>query len=165
MFQLIKRAVLVLSQRLFGRPRVIYDTDSLRVLAARYGFDDFAITFNPGAGAQALTAYVTEFNGLDIEAVLEEVTAAGDAADVHAAVGLTTRSPFTIGGPYNDASNGPDDLFAGNEGDTFEVVITWGGSKTSTFDAILKRYNRGASRGALTKFEAEFQPTGAITEA
>ena len=139
--------------------------DSEVIHAARYGFDDWSITFDPGAGAQNLKAYVSELNGLNIEAILEEVTAGGDTADAWAAVGLVSGGEFTISGPYNDATNGPDDLFAGNQGSSFDVVITWGSTKTSSFAALLKSYNRNAGRGQLTKYEATFRVTGAVTEA
>lgn len=149
-------------QRVTGWPQVILGPDSERILAARYGFDDWNITI----GGDSIKAYVSEMNGMSIEAVLEEVTAGGDTTDAWAAVGLTRKQPFTLSGPYNDAAGGPDAKFAGSAiGSTVAVVITWGGSKTTTVSAIVQSYTRTAARGTLTKYEATLQPTGTVTEA
>lgn len=158
---LIAAAVRKVTQRLFGRPRFILGKDSEIIHAARAGFSEWDISFD----ADSLKAYVSELNGINVEAILEEVTAGGDTADAWASVGLVSGGEFSISGPYNDAADGPDDKFAGAGGTTFAVIVTWRSGKTSTFNAILRSYQRSAGRGELTKYEAMFRITGAITEA
>ena len=148
-------------QRITGRPRLIFGPDSAIIHAARYGFDDWNITLD----GDSIRAYVSELNGINIEAILEEVTAGGDATDAWAAVGLVSGGEFTISGQYNDIAAGPNAKFAGALGTTFAVIVTWGSTKTSTFSAILRSYNRSAGRGALHKYEATLRITGAVTEA
>ena len=131
----------------------------------RYGFPDLRIDVDDsGDTPQDMSQYITEDSIAEIEAILQEVTAAGDADEAHAKVGLSRMAEITFGGPYDDtASTGPDAVFKGI-GDTRTVKFTWGGSKTTQVEAIIKRYRRTARKGQLTGFEAVLQPTGAVTE-
>ena len=111
-----------------------------------------------------MSAFITADTVAEIEAILQEVTAAGDADEAHAKVGLSRMAEISFGGPYDDTvSTGPDAVFKGI-GDTRTVKYTWGGTKTTQVEAIIKRYRRVASKGTLTAFEAVLQPTGAVTE-
>ena len=132
---------------------------------ARYGYPNLRIDVDDGAGTpQNMSAYITADSTAEIEAILEEVTAAGAAVEAHAKVGLSRMAEISFGGPYDDtASTGPDVVFKGI-GDTRTVKYTWGGTKTTSVEAIIRKYRRIAKRGALTAFEATLQPTGAVTE-
>jgi len=44
------------------------------------------------------------------------------------------------------------------------LLITWGGSKTTSVATHLIAYTRKADRNGLTKWSAKLQPTGAVTE-
>ncbi len=128
---------------------------------ARYGPGDAAVTY----ATQALTD-VTVITDIDAEMLLEEITAIGDDNEVHASVGVKRYPVITLTAPYSDDSNllrdKADDTGLGG---TATLLIAFGGSKTFSISTILKSTKRVISRGALTRFEATLQPTGAATEA
>ena len=128
---------------------------------AVYGPDDFAITL----GGNAFGLHVDTFDGLSIEAIIEDSHTFGDVWTEQLYSGLRRGQPFTLEGFYDDAANGPDANFAGNEGTTIAIVITWGSSKTSTFSALLQSWTRSPVREGTTRYTATLVPTGAITEA
>ncbi len=133
---------------------------------AKYGSPELTIEVDNNLGAaQDISEYVTEINGLDVEAILEESHGFGADWVEQFFTGLKRANELTLGGPYDDAANGPNAIFVGQEGDTREVAITWGGSNASTFDAIIRQYRRIPSRGELTKWEVALMPTGEVVEA
>lgn len=133
---------------------------------AKYGSDDLSISVDDSGGTPVdLTQYVQTINGLDIEALTEESHSFGDAWVEHLFTGIKRGNDLTIGGFYDDtASTGPDAVLIGI-GTTRTVTITWGGAKTSSFEAIIINYRRNPVRNELTKYEAVLRPTGAVTEA
>lgn len=134
---------------------------------ATYGFDDLDVKIDAAVGGEltSIKAYVTEVSGLEIEAVTEESHTAGDSWAEALFVGLKRANEVTVKGFYDDtASTGPDALMV-NVGEVLSMQFTWGGSKTSDFEAVLTKYSRMPTRGELTKYEATFLPTGAVTEA
>ena len=48
---------------------------------------------------------------------------------------------------------------------TIAIVITWGGSRTSSFSAVLQSWTRTAVREGTTRYTATLVPTGAVSEA
>lgn len=133
----------------------------------RYGYPDVKIEFDNSSDAlQDMSQYIMDTPpSFDREALIEEITAAGDADEAHAKVGLNKVAPITMGGAFDDqATTGPDAIFNAI-GDTRTLKVTWGGSKTSSVETIITNYVRNASRGELTKFTVTVQPTGAVTEA
>ena len=135
---------------------------------ARYGYPDLKIEFdNAAASLTDMSAYIMDTPpSFDREAILEEITAAGDNDEAHAPVGLSKVAPITMGGAYDDtAATGPDVIFnaIGNT-TTRTLTVTWGSTKTSSVECIIQNYRRIPSRGGLTKFEVVLQPTGAVTE-
>lgn len=134
---------------------------------AKYGPADFSISY----GATDITQHVMTINDCSIEQALEEVHSLGDSWEEWLVVGVGKMGQIEIGGIYDDAAGGPDDKFAdrvGTEGPStaaIALVITWGGSKTTTVDTHLVGYTRKADRNGLTKWTAKLQPTGAVTEA
>jgi hypothetical protein len=148
---------------LFGALAVFY---RLALRMAKYGFADLKIEVdNSGGSPIDMSTYITSINGFSIEAILEEITSAGDADERWAAVGVSRAAEIVFGGAFDDTvTTGPDAIFNAL-GDTREIKFTYGGSKTSTFEAIIRRYDRSPAMGELTKFEVALQPTGAIVEA
>ncbi len=133
----------------------------------RYGYPDLKIEFDNSSDAlQDMSQYVMDTPpSFDREAILEEITAAGDADEAHAKVGLNKVNTLDLGGAFDDqASTGPDVIFNAI-GDTRTLKITWGGTKMSSVECVIKNYVRNAARGELTKFVVTLQPTGAVTEA
>lgn len=133
----------------------------------KYGFGDLKVEFdNASDSLQDMSAYILTINGFSIEAILQEITAAGDNDEAWAAVGVNRVSPIVLGGHYDDtATTGPDVIFnaIGNT-TTRTLKFTWGGSKDSSVETIIKRYDRGPTRGEFTSFEVELQPTGSVSE-
>jgi hypothetical protein len=131
----------------------------------KYGSPDLSITVEDSlAAAQDLSAYIDTINELNLEALLQESTAFGDDWVKNLFTGVKRGNPLTVEGFYDDtASTGPDAVLNAL-GDTREVVITWGGSKTSTFDAIITNYSRKPVRGELTRFSCTLTPTGEVSE-
>ena len=133
----------------------------------RYGYPDLKIEFDNSSDAlQDMSQYIMDTPpSFDREAIIEEITAVGDNDEAHAKVGLNKVNTIDMGGAFDDqATTGPDAIFNAL-GDTRTLKITWGGSKTSSVECIIKNYVREAVRGALTLFEVTLQPTGAVTEA
>ena len=128
---------------------------------AQFGPDDFAITID----ANTFEEFVDTLDGLAIEAIIEDSHTFGDTFTEQLYSGLRRGQAFTIEGFYNDAANSVDALFAGNEGNTFAIVMTWGSTKTSTFSALLQTWTRTPVREGTTRYAATFMPTGVITEA
>lgn len=136
---------------------------------AKYTGADLIVEFDNSSGAslQNMTQYVTDINGINIEAVLEETHTFGDAWVEALFAGLKKVGDITISGFYDDAATtGPDVIFNAI-GNTVlrRLKITWGSTKTSTVSTIIKSYNRTPSRGAITKFSVTLTATGAVTEA
>ena len=133
---------------------------------AKYGSSNLTITVEDSLGAaQDLSNYIDTINDVNIEALTQESTAFGDSWVENLATGVKKGNPVTVEGFYDDtALTGPDAVLIGI-GDTREVVITWGGAKTTTFDAIIQNYTRRPTRNELTRFSCTLLPTGAVAEA
>jgi hypothetical protein len=128
---------------------------------AKYSSKDLNLTVD----ATPMKAHIIDDVTLGIEVGTEEATAFGDTWESHISTGVSRGDPITVGGYYDDtATTGPDAKF-NTLGTTVTIVLTWGGSKTSTFDAIVKRYERLAKVGEMTRYVATLLPTGEIEEA
>ena len=116
-------------------------------------------------GGQSMKAHILDDVTLAVEIGTEESTAFGDASASHISTGIKRAEPITVGGMYDDtAGTGPDVKF-NVLGTTVAIIITWGGAKTSTFSAIVTKYQRIGKIGGMTRYVATLLPTGAITEA
>lgn len=128
---------------------------------ATYGQSNLSFT----VGGTEMKNYIISINAVEIQALTEQTDAFGDSWVENTYTGIKRLQPLTIGGVFDDtATTGPDAKF-NTVGTTLACVITWGGTKTSTFSAIVTSYKRMASRGALTKYEVNLLPTGTDTEA
>ena len=128
---------------------------------AKYSSKDLELT----VGATSMKAHILDDVTLGIEVGTEEATAFGDEWEQHVSTGVKRGDPVTVGGYYDDTATTGPDAKLNTLGTTIAVVITWGGSKTSTFNAIVKRYERLAKVGEMTRYVSTLQPTGEITEA
>ena len=138
---------------------------------AKYSSSDFTVQVDNSSGSLVtLTAYITAVSTFTVEASLTDSTTMGDSWQESLATGLRNGSELTISGLFDDTSStGPDAVlnapFSGPAVSTRSVVLTWGGSKTSSFEAIIKSYQRSATANDLSTFECVLVPTGAVTEA
>jgi hypothetical protein len=135
---------------------------------ANYGPDDFAFeidTTEGGSLSSGFRQYVREINGFKIEAITQESHSFGDTWHEHLYTGIRKGNDVTIRGFYDDtASTGPNVVLIGI-GQTRSVQITWGSTKTSSFEALIVSYERLAKLDELTGYECVLRPTGAVSEA
>ena len=139
---------------------------------AKFGFDDLTVEFDNSSGAlQNMSQYVDEVGGLDVEATLVESHTAGDSWAEMLFAGLKKASEVTLSGFYDDtATTGPNAIFndigcEATASGTRTLKLTWGSTKTSSVETIIKNYRRRPAKGNLTRFEVALVPTGAVTEA
>lgn len=137
---------------------------------AEYGPADIIIEFDDSGGTlRVMTPYILTINGFDVEAAMEETTTFGLAWKTSKGTGVRMASNIVLGGNYNDtASTGPDAIFktvvSGPSVATRTFKITYGSTNASSCETNIKKYGRKPGK-LLTKFEAELEPTGAVTEA
>ncbi len=133
---------------------------------ANYGGDDIVIVFDNSAGTTVnVSQSVLSLSGIDVEAILEESHTFGDSWVEQAAVGLNRASDVTVQGFYDDDADTGFNFMFKNVGETRTLAVTWGSTKITSGEFIIKNYRRMPSRGALTKAEAVLVATGALTEA
>lgn len=138
---------------------------------AKYGSNSIVVEMDDAAGVvRNVTQHILTSSAVELESVLEESHAFGDSWREHLATGLQQMNPITFGGFYDDtAITGPHVVFGdrptGPASITKTLKVTWGGAKYTEVETHIQKYRRIPSRGALTRFEAELQPTGAVTEA
>ncbi len=132
----------------------------------KYGSPDLSITIGDSSEqAQDLSQYIDTINEFRITALLQEGHAFGDEWVKQLFTGAKRGEPLTVEGFYDDTESTGPDAVLNSIGDTREVVITWGGSKTTTFDAVITDYSRKPVRGELTRFSCTLTPTGVVEEA
>lgn len=136
-------------------------------MAQNYGSNNIAISCtDSGATPRVITSYVRTMNGLDVQAILVESHTFGDTWVKSLYTNIRKAADLVLGGYYDDtATTSPNVLFSNQEGNTRNLIITWGNSHTSTFDALVMSYKRLPVLNDLTKFEVTFRPTGTVTEA
>ena len=135
---------------------------------AKYGPADFAITVDDDSGGSpaAVKDHVDIIDGFGIDAIIEQANAFGDSWVEQLYSGLRQANEFTLEGFYDDvASVGSKPMYTNSEGETRSVVLTWGGSNTSSFEAIIKSHRRLPTRDGSTRYSVTLVPTGAVTEA
>ena len=134
---------------------------------SRYGSKDLKIEFDSTEGGSLadMSNYITSINGVSIEAILEEGTAFGDTWLEQLFTGNKQMADITLGGFYDDtATTGPNAVFVGI-GETRSLKVTWGSTKTTAVETIIKSYARNPAVKTLTKFQVVLSPTGTVTEA
>lgn len=138
---------------------------------AKYTFANLKVEFDNSAGTLVdMSQHITSINGINISAELEDAHSVGDSWAEKIFAGLRSVDDITIGGFYDDtAATGPDVIFndvgcVGTTGGTRTLRVTYGSTKTTSVETIIKSYTRSPARGEVTKFEAVLTPTGAVTE-
>ena len=136
---------------------------------AKRGFDVavFKATTSTSTGAyHDLSQYVDTISAPEIQALLEETHAMGDAWVEHSYIGVRMAPEITFSGPYEDvAASGPVAIFgnATDVGAERNIKVEFGGGGAFKVDVIVKSFKKIPTRSALTRFEAVLQPTGAVT--
>lgn len=131
---------------------------------AKYGSPDLKIEVdNAGGTLVDLSAYIDDDLSHSVEAVLEELLAYGEDWPAQVATGVKKASDLTLGFMYDDTGTTGPNVILDAVGSTRSVKITWGGSNTTTFEAVIKSFSKKASKGAMHRCEAVVTPTGAVT--
>lgn len=131
---------------------------------AKYGSPDLTIEVDNASDTLVdLSAYIDDDIKLDIEAMLEEFIAYGASWPTQLSVGVTKASEITLGGYYDDTATTGPNIILNSPGSTRSVKITWGGSNETTFEAVIKNFNRKSSKGTMHRFECVLVPTGTVT--
>ena len=114
-----------------------------------------------------ISQQVDTFSGIMIEAILQEVHAFGDAWKEQGFVGVRQLSDITMSGFFDDdTSTGVQGMFGVASDCGAERVMKFSVGTTNSypkFDYIIRSFNKGPERGALTRFTAVLAPTGALT--
>lgn len=119
-----------------------------------------------GGALGDMSAYVTEVGGWTKEALVEELTAAGDVTDRWAAVGFTMKAPITWQGPYDNTASKFVAVCLANLGgqltmqQTFDLGVA---TDVETCEVIVQKIERVPKRKGLIDVKVTFQPTGAVT--
>ena len=133
---------------------------------AKYGAKDYSMTF----GGTNMTAHIQSVNGFDVESIMEDSKSLGDTWAESLATGDMQASDREFEGMYDDAAGGPSAVFlaalpTGPSTAASAVVETWGGTKTSSYNAFCVKFSRQVTKNNITRYKATVRPTGAVTEA
>jgi hypothetical protein len=132
-----------------------------------YGPPDAAVSY----GGTVMTPEITTtLPSLDQQNQLDDATALGATIVRQIYTGLTDYGTIAIGGPYNPAAGGCDLVFgAAARNKTYgALVLTWGGTKTTTFSAVgVSSYKRAITKGNITGYDCDLflGPGCTVTEA
>lgn len=138
---------------------------------ARFGFPNLKVELdNSGGALQDISNTVTEINGWSVEAMLQEITAAGDDDDRWAYVGIKKKSEVVLTGPYDDTANKLVAVTKGAEGATRTLKLSFdenlsghAAADVINVEAIIMRVERNPSRDQLHNYSVTLRPTGDIT--
>lgn len=133
---------------------------------AKYGPADFVVSLDDTGGSPVdMTQYVDDVSSIDITAIIEESHGFGKSWAEQLYSGVKRMEPVTFSGFFDDtASTGPDVVFNA-PGETRTMLLTLGGSKTVSTEAIITTYTRTPGRNASTRYSVVLTPTGTVTEA
>lgn len=134
---------------------------------ANYSSKDLNFTIKDHGGTpRTIQAGIRSIGTVSVEALIQESTPFGTPWQTFVSTGIKKAAQFTIGGFYDDtATTGLDAMFSGFQGETRAgTIIAWGGTKTTTVDTIIVKYERMPKIDAETEVVITLQPTGTVTE-
>lgn len=132
---------------------------------------DVTITYDDSGGTpRAITGFIMELGGAEIEVELETSESFGDSWREKVPTGMRVSPPIGVKGHFDTtATTGPHVVLRPVDADalpnaaTRTLVIVFGDSKTFTVETRLNKYRVVASNGKITAFEATITPTGVAT--
>lgn len=127
---------------------------------AQYDASALKISF----GGSDITSMVLAFNGFKITGKTEDGTPFGTAWMVNVFGGLKNGADITLDTFYDDTVTTGSNAIFNAVGTTVAMIITWGGTKTSAFSALIGDYERLPKIGAKTRAIVTMKITGAVTE-
>ena len=137
---------------------------------ALFGYPDLKLELDVSTrGALGdMSNYVTEISGYSKEAILEEITGAGDADDRWAWTNLIKKGEIVLTGPYDNTA---DKLVvstrdAADLGAQRTLQLTFDGATAAdveTVECLIQKVERNPARDALHSYSVTLRPTGAVT--
>ena len=135
---------------------------------ALFGFPDLKIELDISTGGALgdMSAYITEISGWSKEAILQEITAAGDSDDRWAWTNLIKKGEIVLTGPYDNTA---DKLVvstreAADLGAARTLQLTFDGATAAdveTVETIIMKVERNSARDEFHKYSVTLRPTGA----
>lgn len=134
---------------------------------AKFGFPKLKIELDKSvAGAlEDISAFVTSINGYSIEAILEEITAAGDAGDAWDFTGFTQKALIELTGPYDNTADKLVESTRDKEGEVRTLKLTFDegtNADTREVETIINKTDRSPARGTFHEYKVTLRPTGAV---
>lgn len=131
---------------------------------SKYGSNSLTITYD----SHDVTAYVTTFNGISIEALTQDSQAFGTIFNEASPTGTKKVDDITLGGIYDDVANGPKALWGTPVSDPTatpkNLVITWGGTNQHTIPVYPVKFLIKATKNELHSYEATLRKgPGSVT--
>ena len=129
-------------------------------------FPDLIISLDDEVPAlQNISAYVTTVNGWTKEQIQEELTAAGDADERWAIVGVGRVEPVVLTGPYDDTVNGLYDCVKTNPHliRTLQFSFDLAAADVQKIETYIRSVSIQPERGKFHAVVVTLQPTGAVT--
>jgi hypothetical protein len=141
---------------------------------SKYGSTSVVFEVDNASGVLTdMTQHTLELNGVEIEAIVEESHSFGDAWFESLATGLKKMADLVASGFYDDAAGGPNEVYGGvassptvSAANGYRTTkVTYGGTKTTTVEALIQKFGRKLSRGKIHMYEVTLRPSGAVVEA
>ena len=138
---------------------------------AKYGPTSVTITVDDAAGTpRIITDQVLSINDVSISAIMTDSHGLGKAWFEALAVGINKLEPLVLRAFLDDtALTGFKTVFgavaSGPASATRTVVIVYGGSNSTTFEAHVEKISKTPARENLTMMEVTLRPTGTVTDA
>lgn len=136
---------------------------------AKYGSASVTVNYDDSGGtARDVTQYITEMNGIEIEAVTDPTHAFGDAWEEHTGTGMSKVGDIQLKGFHDDtATSGPHVVFrtldTSPSATSRTLAIAFGGTNgTATVETRCIKYKVTGKVGNLSMFEATIRPTGSL---
>jgi len=137
---------------------------------AKYGPSSVSLVLDDSGGtARDLSQYLISLGGVKVTAGMVDSTGFGDSWAESLSTGMRSMDDLTIEAWYDDTANTTDavlgDVANGPADQQKTLVLTYGGSKTTTVEGWIVDYERVLDKDSLHIVRANFRPSGAATEA
>lgn len=131
---------------------------------------DVTIEFGAGSPLSDITALVLSDVALGGEGIFVDGTAYGMTNVVNMAVGITNQPDITLEGFYDDADDGPHDLFgtiSGADTPAYTLKVTWTAGSPPSYTEIpvhIKSFNIVGKVKDVTRFRVVLAQAGATVQ-
>lgn len=133
---------------------------------AMYASKDTVIHFDDSTGTPVdVSAFITKISGVEVQASIEDTSSFGSTWQSQLASGVNKLADITLDGFYEDSVGGPDAIFNATGNTTTRTLkVTYGSTKSTQVETVIKSYKRMPDMNKLTKFTVVLSPTGTVSE-